>query len=436
MNSPPNSRMRWVLVFWVAAMGAISYIDRVNLSIAGPSIAEEFHLDNTQLGVVFGAFAIGYAISQVGGGWLADRLGPRRTLTLGAVWWALLTSSTGLVPAGLVRAVLVLWSIRFLLGVGEAVMYPSSNRWLANWIPTGERGLANGIIFAGVGAGAALTPPLIATIIVHFGWRESFHLCAFLGLIGGAIWFWLARDRPQEHPWISRQEVSEIEAGIELGDVAEGPKLPWRVLLTSRDVWALTLSYFTYGYTAYIFFTWFFIYLTKVRGVNLRAGTLYSMLPFIAMSASSALGGWICDVVSRRFGRRWGRCRVAALGLGGASLFVAFGATVHSAAAASLILAGGAGAVYISQSSYWALSADLGGRSSGTLSGLVNMGAQIGSAVTAVLTPMIAARLRWEASFFVAAALCALGGAAWLVVDPNHSLVPKPRDAEMGPASP
>lgn len=425
------TRIRWALVFWVALMGAVSYLDRVNISVAGNSIAQEFHLSHPQLGFVFSAFSIGYGFFQIGGGWMADRFGPRRILALGAVWWALFTTLTAAVPYGFAGALLLFWSVRFMLGVGESVMYPSSNRWLANWVPTNERGLANGIIFAGVGAGAAFTPPIIAVIMIHYGWRESFWACALLGLWAGGVWYWIARDRPERHPRVNPAELKLILDGIKQGDVAEGPRLSWSRLLRSKDVWGITLSYFCYGYVAYIFFTWFFIYLTAVRGLNLKSGSYYAMLPFVAMSVCSALGGWLSDKVSRRFGRRWGRCGVAVFGLGIAAAFVALGSLARSAAAASFILAGGAGALYLSQSSYWALSADLGGRSAGSLSGFMNMGAQTGSAITASLTPLIAAHLSWTSSFLVAAGFCALGALAWLMVDPNRTLVPQhPLQAE------
>ena len=207
------------------------------------------------------------------------------------------------------------------------------------------------------------------------------------------------------------------------GDV---PRPRWSVILRSRDVWGITFSYFCYGYAAYIFFTWFFLYLVNVRGLNLRQGSFYAMLPFVAMSSCSALGGWASDAVSRRWGRRWGRCGVAAFGTALAALFIAFGSLAHSTTAAAIILAGGAGALYLSQSSYWALSADLGGPASGSLSGMMNMGAQTGSAITASLTPVIAAHIGWSASFLVAAAFCAAGSLAWLVVDPSRSLATQP----------
>jgi MFS transporter, ACS family, glucarate transporter len=425
MSVEAPSRVRWILIGWLAVIGAISYLDRVNLSIAAPSIAYEFHLSNVQLGLVFSAFNIGYGICQLPAGWAADRLGPRKVLTFSALWWALFTSLIASIPTGIAFAALTFWSARFLLGVGESVMYPSSNRWIASWIPTGKRGLANGVIFAGVGLGAALTPPIIASAMTRFGWRASFHFCALTGVLGGLVWLWLSRDRPDMHPYVNEAEAEIIARGIEGGDVRRKPQLAWSAILRNRSVWGVTISYFCYGYVAFIFFTWFYIYLSSVRKVDIKTSSYYAMLPFIAMACCSAAGGVISDAVSRRFGSRWGRCGVAIVALFTAALFVAIGAAAESARSASIILAGGAGALYLSQSSYWSVSADLGGASAGSLSGLMNMGAQAGSAITAALTPVIADHIGWTSSFLVASGFCVLGALAWLFVDPHHTLALK-----------
>jgi ACS family glucarate transporter-like MFS transporter len=228
-------------------MGAISFLDRVNISIAGHSISQDFHLTDVQLGKVFSAFFIGYGLFQIAGGWAVDRLGPRRVLALGAAWWAAFTALTASFPAGLAQAFLIIWSVRFFLGMGESVMYPSSNRWVANWIPTAERGLANGLIFAGVGAGSAFTPPIIRYVMVHLGWRSAFWVCAVLGLAAGTAWYWMARDHPDQHSWLNDAERKRIHQGIPQADPLDAPKLSWGTMLGSKDVWALTLSYFCYG---------------------------------------------------------------------------------------------------------------------------------------------------------------------------------------------
>jgi ACS family glucarate transporter-like MFS transporter len=192
----------------------------------------------------------------------------------------------------------------------------------------------------------------------------------------------------------------------------------------SKEVLALTVSYFCYGYVAWIFFAWFYIYLSRVRGLNLKASALYSMLPFIAMSISCLVGGAINDWLTRSYSPRLGRCGLAIVALVIASIFIACGAYVQSAQLASVILAGGAGAVYLSQSSFWSVTVDIGGTSSGSISGFMNMGNQIGAAITAILTPWIATRYGWTASFLVAAALCVVGALSWLVIDPVRTLQP------------
>ena len=184
----------------------------------------------------------------------------------------------------------------------------------------------------------------------------------------------------------------------------------------------ITYSYFCYGYVAYIFFTWFFIYLSTVRGLNLRESSYFATLPFLAMAICSPAGGVLSDFVTRHYGKRWGRCGVSVVAIGLAAVFVASGSGVSSPRLASIVLAGGAGALYLSQSMYWSVTADIAGESAGSVSGVMNMGAQLGSTVTATLTPMIAARFGWGASFGVAASLCATGALAWLLVDPNRSL--------------
>jgi MFS transporter, ACS family, glucarate transporter len=425
MTSIRTSHVRWFLVCWLFILSAVSYLDRVNISVAGRSIAEEYGLSNVQLGYVFSAMLIGYALFQTAGGRLADRFGPRRVLTAGVVWWGVFTGLTALVPSAIRGALFLFIAIRFLLGAGEAVVFPSSNQFVARWIPAHERGVANGWIFAGVGAGAGLSPPLITYFMLHYGWRASFWACAVIGLIAGAIWFLITRDAPAEHPWVSASELATIRSGLPIENHLSGKGaglVPWGIVLRSREVWAVTLSYFSFGYTAWIFFSWFFIYLAQVRGLNLKSSAFYAMLPPVAMSVCSLLGGAISDRLTKSHSPRLGRCGVAIFGIGLAGIFIAFGSQVDSARVASVVLAGGAGALYLAQSSFWSVSADIAGTASGSVSGFMNMGAQIGGAVTASLTPAIAARFGWTASFLVAAGLCFLGAVAWLVVDPTRTL--------------
>ena len=214
MYAEHHTRKRFFLAFWLFVLSAISFLDRTNISIAGLQISSEYGLGNQRLGWIFSAFLIGYAGFQVPAGWLASRFGPRLVITLGVVWWGVATALTTLIPPGISQAVLLLIGIRFALGAGEAVIYPAANQFVARWVPVQERGFVNGLIFAGVGAGSGLTPPLLAWFILHHGWRSAFWFSAVIGVIAGAVWWWAARDTPEEDPTVSPSELNIIRQGI------------------------------------------------------------------------------------------------------------------------------------------------------------------------------------------------------------------------------
>jgi ACS family glucarate transporter-like MFS transporter len=427
-SSPP---IRYLLVLWLLVLSSVAFLDRTNISIAGAQIGTEFRIDNSRLGWVFSAFLIGYACFQIPGGLLARRFGPRRLLAFSVIWWGVFTALTALVPPGMQGGLLVMVLVRVALGAGEAMMYPAANQFVERWFPIVERGKANGIIFGGVGLGSGLTPPLLTAIIVHFGWRASFWLCAVVGLVAGTVWYLAARDTPEEHPWVSSGELDAILRGR--GDApGRGAALPlrsdgesgapWKRISCSKEVLALTSSYFAYGYVAWIYFSWFYIYLSQVRGMNLKASAMYSMLPFIAMTLGSLLGGVASDWIARHVSIRAGRCILPAIALGCTAILLAVGPRTHDPRVASAVLACGAGALYLSQSCFWSVSADFAKRFAGVVSGTMNMGCQIGGAVTASLTPLIASRFGWEASFLAAAMLAGMGALAWLAVDPHARL--------------
>ena len=420
--------IRYRLVFLLFLLSAVAYLDRTNISIAGIQISKEYGLGNQRLGWIFSAFLIGYAGFQLPAGWLAARFGPRRVLTLGVLWWGIATALTALLPSGISHAVMLLIAIRFALGAGEAVIYPAANQFVARWVPIRERGFINGLIFAGVGAGSGLTPPLLTWLITHHGWRAAFWFSAIVGLIAGAIWWRYSRDTPEEHPDVGPLELSEIHAGIN-GTVqehralsSETVEISWRAIFHRRDLPALMIGYFSFGYVAWIFFSWFFLYMAQVRGFDLKSSARYSMLPFLSMTICCLAGGAISDKLSDLYGLRVGRAGLASVALVATACFLVIGSMVHSPQLAGVILAGGAGALYLSQSSFWSVSIDIAGRSSGVFSSMVNMGGQIGGAVTASLTPWIAQRFGWTTSFALAAVLAVIGALCWLTVHPERPL--------------
>lgn len=418
-----KSWVRGYLIFLLFVLSSIAFLDRTNISVAGVQMREEFQLDQVELGWIFSAFLIGYAAFQVPAGWLAGRLGPRKVLTIGVVWWGVFTVLTALVSNWMGNVLIILILVRFALGAGEAVIYPAGNQFISRWIPVQERGKANGWIFAGVGAGAGLTPPLITWIMLNAGWRESFYFCALLGLVAGVLWFWFSRDKPEDHPSVSDQELALIRAGLPSASKEEHPPTPWRAILTNKEVWGLFVSYFAFGYIVWLFFSWFFIYLNSARGLDLASSAVYAMLPFVMMTVCCLAGGVANDRIASKKGLFWGRCGLAIFSFILTAGFLIAGSQVTNTMLAVIILAGGAGAIYLSQSSFWSVTADFAGPHAGVVSGFMNMGCQIGGAITASLTPWIAAQFGWIAAFVVAALLALVGAIAWYFVDPTRPLV-------------
>ena len=199
MTRSGASHVRWFLVFWLFVLSAVAFLDRVNISIAGSSIASEYHLTNVNWDGCSAPFSPATHSSKLSEEGWQTALDRAASWPAGVVWWGVFTALTAMVPQGIRGALFLFVSIRFLFGAGEAVVYPASNQFVSRWIPSQERGIANGWIFAGVGAGAGLSPPLITFVMLHYGWRSSFWVCAAIGLVVGLVWFIAARDTPAEH---------------------------------------------------------------------------------------------------------------------------------------------------------------------------------------------------------------------------------------------
>lgn len=426
------TRVRYFLAFWLFVLSGVAFLDRTNISIAGLQISTEYGLGNQRLGWIFSAFLIGYAGFQLPAGWLSARFGPRRVLTIGVMSWGVATVLTALLPSHIPFAVALLIGIRFVLGAGESVIYPAANQFVARWVPLQERGFINGLIFAGVGAGSGLTPPMLTWLITHHGWRAAFWFSALVGFAAGTVWWLLARDTPEEHPGMTPQELKEIRDGLSFGATnpttssTETPSsetaISWRAIFHRRDLPALMLGYFSFGYVAWIYFSWFFLYMAQVRGFDLKSSAQYAMLPFLSMTVCCLVGGALSDRLTSKYGLRVGRCGLAAVAMILTAIFLVLGSQAHSPQLAGVILAGGAGALYLSQSSFWSVSVDIAGRSSAVFSSMVNMGGQIGGALTASLTPWIAQHYGWNKSFSFSAALAVIGAVCWMIVHPEHPL--------------
>lgn len=422
------TRTRWLMVALLFCTYVLTSIDRVNISIAAKYIMPEYGLSDMQVGWIFSAFVLGYAIFQVPCGWLGDRFGPRRVLAVAICWWSVFTAVTAVAGELFLTALLgVVGSfavVRVLIGLGEAVVPPTNARVVANWVAPGERGLAMGIIASGSALGLALTPPLVVWIMVTLGWREAFYLFSGVGIVFAFVWYGLARDRPAEHPWVNTAElryIAQTSAPPPVPSQALGPP-PWRVILGSRNLWFLAAVSFVVGYVSYIYISWFYLYLVNVSGFSILSGGVYSTLPFLAAALAVPIGGWLSDCWSRRFGKRIGRC-----GLGCGSLLFAAGSIFAGAAAedpylAILFLSLGAGFLFLNVTLYFITTIDLTKTYAGTVGGFIGMSTTLGGALSPTLTPFLAQHLGWEGALYVAAALALLGAFFWLGVHPERAI--------------
>jgi len=170
---------------------------------------------------------VGYAFTQPIAGRIADRFGAARVIGMAIVWWSVFTALLPLVPTGLASSMAILLAVRFLLGIGEAVIFPASNRLVASWIPSRERGVANGLIFAGVGVGGASAPPLITFIMLTHSWRWAFWLCAVIGAVAGLLWALLVRNSPAENRLVSAAELAYINAGLAVHGKRDAKPIGW-----------------------------------------------------------------------------------------------------------------------------------------------------------------------------------------------------------------
>jgi ACS family glucarate transporter-like MFS transporter len=232
----------------------------------------------------------------------------------------------------------------------------------------------------------------------------------------------MARDRPEGHPAVSEREIAHIKAGLP-AHTKERPPTPWGAIFASKEVWGLFVSYSTFGYIVWLFFSWFFIYLAEARQIDLKSSALYSMLPFIAMTVCCLAGGWLNDRIARKYGLFWGRSGLSIVAFVLTAAFLMFGSQAASVPLAVAALAGGAGAIYLAQSSFWSVTADISGPHTGVVSGFMNMGCQFSGAISASLTPWIALNYGWVAAFGTAAALAVVGAIAWIIVNPLAPIV-------------
>jgi len=396
------------------ALGAITYLDRVAISVARPDIARDLQLTPIQMGYVFSAFYLAYALFEIPTGWWGDRVGTRSVLTRIVCWWSTFTVLTGFAfnYASLV-------AIRFLFGSGEAGAWPNVARTFSRWFPRQERGTAQGVFFMSAHLAGGLTPMLVTVLLGYISWRSLFGLFGSIGFVWSVAWYRWFRDSPAEHPAAGAAERELIASGLgaDLGHARDATD--WKRLLGNRTVVCLCLMYFTQAFGGTFYVTWLPTYLASRGLTGMTAGVLAG-LPLVFSAVADLVGGVATDRAARRFGLRPGRVTIGGGALAAAGVFTIASTFVASPIAAAILIALGGASSNFLLGAAWGTCLDIGGRRSGSVSAAMNTSGQVGSILSPILVAEVVRRFsQWSAPLYLAGVLFLLGAVCWIWVDPT-----------------
>ena len=388
-----------IVLALLCLMYFLTYIDRVNVSTAAAGFAKEFHFSNAQIGMVFSAFGFTYLLFQVIGGWVSDRFGVRRTLTACGIVWSIATILTGFAGG--------FWSLvfaRVLLGFGEGATFPAATAAMARWVSKEKRGLAQGITHSAARIGNAVAPSAIVLLMVAYGWRASFYVVGAVSLLWVVLWSATFTEHPKDHPRITAEELRELPA-----PVPRAGGLPWGRLFVR--MLPVTIVYFCYGWTLWLFLSWIPQYFLHSFDLNLKKSAVFASSVFFAGVIGDTLGG----VVTDRILVRTGSVRKARSYMVSVCMLLTLLALLpmlfsHDLTVSVVCLSAGFFFSEMTIGPMWAIPMDVASKYAGTASGMMNTG----SALAAIVSPVIGGWLidvtgNWELPFAGSMALMGLG---------------------------
>lgn len=418
-----NRASRFVLLI-TCLMYFIFYVDRVNISTAAPFMQKDLGLTATQLGLAFSAFAYPYAFFQIAGGWLGDRLGPRVTLALCGALVGLAT-----IWSGFVGGLAALFMARLALGMGEGPAFPTATRALANWMRPDQRAFAQGITHAFSRAGNALTPPLIAMIVVAFSWRDSFFFLGVAALIWSVVWFLYFRDDPRTHPQITPEELEGLPPATV---VATRKSVPWMPLI--KRIMPVTLTDFCYGWILWLYLNWLPSFFLHEYSMNIKKSALFAAGVFLAGVVGDTVGGLLSDGILKKTGDV-GKARVSVIVLGflGSFCFMLPIVFVHDLNVVATCLSFAFFFAELIVAPIWAIPMDIAPEFSGSASGFMNFGFGMAGIISPVVFGYaIDLTGRWDVPFIGSLAFLLIGAMLAFTCKPGQRFVdvrskPQPR---------
>jgi ACS family glucarate transporter-like MFS transporter len=420
------THIRWRVFGILALASFIAYMLRTNVSIAAPDMMRDIGLDLIQMNWINAAFAAGYALFQFPGGIMGDSYGPRKAITLIAVLWTVFTVTTAFVPEadgasiGLVVASLI--CVRFLVGAAHAPIFPVMTTWIGRWYPAGSWALPQGLSSTALTLGSAATAATLPFLIADLGWRGSFLVISPLGLLVALVWWWYARDFPEQHAAVNEAELALINA--DRPPLVEDPPPPpgWIRVLKNRDVLLLTLSYSSMNFIFYLVFFQFYFYLVDVRGFSEETAGFVNSTQWIAGAAGGAIGGWLCERLVRRVGIRRGHRWPIVAGLLISGLMLIGGAYHPNATVASALLAFCFFFNQLTEGPYWSTSVAIGGQFAGSAGGVMNTGANVAGIISPILVAWIATNWGWSLAMASGAGFMIIGAFLIMLVRPDQPI--------------
>lgn len=409
----PTRVRYWVIVFAVA-LAIITYIDRVAMSQAAPFIMKDLGLTKVQMSYVFSAFAAAYALFEIPGGYLGDRLGPRRVLMRVVLWWSVFMIAIG--RAWNLGSLVVMQA---LFGAGEAGCYPNLTKAFTVWLPHAERVRAQGIMWMFSRWGGAFTPAIVIFLLQFMNWRMAFTLFGCLGIIWAVLFYRWFRDDPREKEGMNQAERDLVAAGAKM--VAGHGNVPWGKLLRSRQAWMLCIQYFCLSYGWYFYITWLPTYLREHRHLDLTRGAALAALPLFMGGIGSFTCGIAYPTIIRRIGSlKWARRTMAYIGFTGATVLLVVSTRFEDPLYAMIAMGLASFCNDLVMPGSWGACMDVGGRYAGTLSGSMNMMGNFGGVVSPIAIGYILSvtNNNWNLAFYVSAAVYFTGVIFWSLLDP------------------
>ncbi|CAA2102190.1 putative sulfoacetate transporter SauU [Methylobacterium bullatum] len=407
-----------MVLFLLCLMYFVTYLDRVNIATAGGEIMKDLGLSNTQFGLILSAFAYPYAIFQVIGGSVGDKFGARRTLLVCGLIWASATILTGMV-GGLIS----LFLARVLLGFGEGATFPTATRAMQNWTAPGKRGFAQGITHAFARLGNAVAPPIVAFLIYQFGWRIGFVILGVASFAWVVVWYLYFRDDPKDHPAITPEELAVLPPPSKVG---AQQNVPWGRL--TRRMLPVTLTYFCYGWTLWLFLGWLPSFFKLNYGLDLKNSALFASGVFFAGVVGDTLGGVFSDRILKRTGDlKLARLSVIVIGFLGAAASLTGVFFTRDLTLVALLLSSGFFFAELVIGPIWSVPMDIAPKYSGTAAGLMNTG----SAVAAIISPIVFGMIvdmtgSWTLPFVGSIGLCLLGAGLAFTMHPERPFEEEP----------